>query len=156
MLTNPWPRSPWLSRTDVQALCDGAVPKSQRESLHVAEVTPRQDEGVISCYYLQVPGESTVNRGYAVSVYPSLAGLRGSVDIDAGATLPRPVVVGGLPGAEQLDLGDTKWSAGITVAATEGRYIHMTSWAPQGVLTEGDLIRRAQQFSESVVANLTD
>jgi hypothetical protein len=141
---------------DPEALCDAALPKSQREPLHLTEVTAYQDEGVTSCYYLQVPGETNVNRGYSVSVYASLAGLRGAVNIDAGGTLPRPVAVGDLPGAEQLDLGDGQWSAGITVAATDGRYVHMKSWAPQGVLTEDDLTRRAQEFSESVNANLTD
>ncbi|CCH69467.1 exported hypothetical protein [Phycicoccus elongatus Lp2] len=145
-----------LADLDPEALCAAAVPESQREPLHLTEVAPHQDEGVTSCYYLQVPGETNVNRGYAVSVYASLAELRGSVNIDAGGTLPRPVAVGDLPGAEQLDLGDGQWSAGITVAATEGRYVHMNSWAPQGVLSEDDLIRRAQEFSESVSANLTD
>ena len=145
-----------LAQMDSEALCDAAVPENQREPLQLAEVEPyRDDDGVMSCYYLQVPGESSVNRGYSVSVYPSLAELRGSVNIDAGGTLPRPVAVEDLPGAEQLDLGDVQWSAGITVAATDGRYVHMSSWAPERILTEDDLVRRAQQFSQRVIANLT-
>ena len=105
-----------LAQMDADALCAAAVPESQREPLHLTEVAPYEDDdGVASCYYLQVPGESSVNRGYSVSVYPSLAQLRGSVNIDAGGTLPRPVAAGQFPGAEQLDLGDVQWSAGITV-----------------------------------------
>lgn len=138
------------------ALCAEALSEAQRKPLNLVEVSPYSDDGgVESCYFLQSRGEgSEVNRGFVVTVYPSLEELRGSVSGDWGGTLPRPLVVGGFPGAEHVDLGELRWTAGITVAADQGRYIYVSSWAPNDALSESELTRQTSDFANVAIANL--
>ena len=65
-----------------------------------------------------------------------------------------PVWVAELPGAEHVEFADVSWSSGITVAADHGRYIYMTSWAPDQTIEEDELTRRTRSFAADVVTNL--
>ena len=136
-------------------LCEQALTDDQQAALAVQEVTPyTDDDGTTSCYYLMTPGESDVNEGFSVTVYRSSRDLRSAVSADSGGTLPRPVTVVDLPGAEQVEFGDASWSAGITVAADAGAYVHLSSWAPDRTLDEDELTGRTLSFAGSVVTNL--